>query len=254
MIGTSITLISTETMIITRKNQSCLSKIDRLFFFVLAEICSPDISNGINVINRTSTMFIALINYNCSSINSSELFVFVNEISVNNCYINEEISDNINNSTINVRCHSIQNNAGRNWTFTLGGKNFHNRIILNSTFVITLEPLSLNISTNISIEINDNLRSASVFIPNCLNISDPEYVIFRCNSSDLSNNTLEENCTYTCFHLEPGSISNASLVRLSIPIVDKIGNRFEEESLYTIYITGKNKDNLSLFFWNKFSF
>jgi hypothetical protein len=201
------------------------------------EICGPDISNVINVINRTSTMFTALINYNCSSINSSELFVFMNGILLNNCYINK----NVNNNTINVTCNSIENHAGRNLTFTLSQINFLHEIIFNETFTITLEPLSLYISTNISIEIHNDLTSASIFILNCLNISDPEYVIIRCNSFDLSNNTLSDNCTYTCYDLEPGSIYNASLIRLAIPIIDKNDEIFKEEILDEIYIIGENK-------------
>jgi len=174
-------------------------------------------------------MFTALISCNCSSINSSELFIFINETLANNCFINE----NLNNNTINVTCVSIENNAGRNWTFTLVRMNFQ-----NETFTITLEPLSLNLSTNITIEINDNQTSALIFIPNCLNISDPSYLIFRCNNSDLLNNTLSDNCTYICYDLQPGSSYNSSLVRLSIPIVDKNDEMFQEETLHEIYVIG----------------
>jgi hypothetical protein len=189
-------------------------------------------------------MFRALINYNCSSINASELFIFVNETLSNNCYINEEFCDNITNTTINVECHSIENNAGRNWTFTIGQINFINKIIFNETFIITLEPLSLDISTNITIEIYDDLTFAFILIFNCLDIINPEYLIFRCNNSDLSNNTLSNNCTYTCFYLQPGQIYNVSLVRLSIPIIDKNEERFDEQTLYTIFFTGKNNEYL----------
>ncbi len=210
-------------------------QIDILLF--LAEICDSDISNGIKVIDRTSSSFTAVISYNCSSINSSELVIFVNETFAHNCYINEDIFT-INNNTFNITCDTIENNAGRNWTFTIGQKN-----ILNETFTITLTPLSLDTSTNITVDIDDDITSADIFIPNCLDITDPEFLIFRCHSSDLLNNTLSDNCTYTCSNLEPGSIYHASLIRLPIPIVDENNNTFEEEILHQIYITSENTNH-----------
>jgi len=207
-------------------------------------VCSSDESNGINVINRTSSSFIALITYNCSSINSSELFVFSNETELDNCMLAEGFLNN----TINVTCNNIPNNAGRNWTFTLAAKSFQSQIILNETFIITLKPLSLHTSTNINITVEDNLTSAFVYIPNCLDITYPEYLVFRCNSSDLSNNTLSDNCTYTCLDLNPGSIYEASLVQLPIPIADKgehgSNNTFEQVNLTAVYITSKIKDRI----------
>lgn len=196
-----------------------------------------DVSDDIDVIDRTSTMFTGLINSNCSSLNFSELFIYINENLATNCYINEDTS----NSTINITCHSIENHAGRNLTFTLSQRN-----IFNQTFTITLTPLPLSISTNISIEISDDLTSALIFILNCTDISDPEYLIVRCNGSDLSNNTLSDHCTYTCFDLEPGSIYNASLIRLAMPIIDKNGEIFEEDSLEEIYVISERENNLQL--------
>jgi hypothetical protein len=209
-----------------------LYQIDVVWF--LAEICNPDKSNGIKVIDRTSSSFTALISYNCSLINPSELVIFVNETLAQNCYTNEDI---FNNHIINMTCDSIENNAGRNWSFTIGRRDSRDQIILNATFTITLTPLSLTTSTNITVDIDNDVKLAEIFISNCLDISDLEFLIFRCNSSDLSNNTLSDNCTYTCSNLESGSIYHASLIRLPIPIADENGNTFEEESLHRNYIT-----------------
>jgi hypothetical protein len=207
----------------------------------LAEICDLDESNYINVTDRTSTMFTGLVTYNCSSINSSELFVFVNESPVDDCTVTEDFSYAMSDSTVNVTCQNIFDNAGRDWTFNLGRRFLRSQIIFNQTFTITLAPLSLNSSTNIDITVDENMTSALVFIPNCREISDPQYLVFRCNSSDLSNTDIPSNCTLRCFNLEPGSTYTTSLVRLPIRIADKkedeSNNTFPEEMLNQTYNT-----------------
>jgi hypothetical protein len=196
-----------------------------MLFFV-AETCANIESNAINVTKRTSTMFTALITYNCSLINRSYLLVY-NE-TLDNCSVTES-SVGTENDTVNVTCDNIKNSAGRNLGFGLI-RNQSSQIIKNETFTITLEPLSIN-TTSINITI-ENL-TATIFVPNCGEIADPNYLVFRCNSSDTSNSTLFLNCTLTCSDLEPGSVYNVSLVRLSIPKTDKTdGNdtNFPEES------------------------
>ncbi|CAF0988795.1 unnamed protein product [Rotaria sordida] len=201
--------------------------------------CDFNRSNDIVVKNRTSSMFTALITYNnCSSINSSELFVFVSESVVENCFVTEDIPHNMDDTIINVTCENIMNKAGRDWTFNIGSKFFHNQIIFNEIFIVTLEPLSLNTSTYIDVMIDKNLTSALIFIPNCADISDIEYLIFRCSDS---NGTLSENCTYTCSNIQFGSIYNLSLVRLPIPIADEDKNFFPEENLYKEFQTNLDK-------------
>jgi hypothetical protein len=199
-------------------------------------------SNGINVTSRTPSSFTALVTYNCSSINSDDLLVFYNGPQEIYCSINKPFAID---ETVEVTCHNIWNNAGRNWTFSLGPQHVYDKIILNQTFTITLTPLSLHTI----IIVYDNLTSASIVMSNCLEISDLQYLVFRCNDSDLSNRTLSNSCTYTCSDLEPGSIYNTSLVRLAIPIADKMQDKhdpfFEEETLNKVYRIGMNKYDLS---------
>ncbi|CAF4168927.1 unnamed protein product [Rotaria sp. Silwood2] len=228
MVTESVTFVSTETYTITP---------------LMA--CKLNVSNGFTVKVRTSSMFTALIIYNCSSINSSELFVFVNGLDANNCIVTEDISDNMNYTTVNVTCDNIMNNAGRDWTFNMGQKFSDSQTIFNEIFIVTLVPLSLNGSTSIDVTISEDLTSALIFIPNCTDICDVAYLMVHCNDSDLSNQTLLNSCTHTCSNIQPGSIYNFSLVRLPIRIVDKIedehDNEFQEEILYREYQTNLDK-------------
>jgi hypothetical protein len=192
--------------------------------------------NGVNVTNRTSSSFTAFITYNCSLIYPYYLAVDLNKIGSAHCTPPTLLS---NFRTFLIECYNIQNNAGRSWTFTVTEyfSSYPDNLYENVT--ITLTPLSLDTSTNIIINIDDDFTSADVSIPNCLDITDSKYLIFRCNSSDLSNNTLSDDCTYTCSNLERGSIYHASLIRLPIPIVDENNNTFEEESIQKTYRIGE---------------
>jgi hypothetical protein len=189
-------------------------------------------------------MFTGLISYNCSFTNWENLTILFDNTSAN-CYSSVLSPNNTGDKEIvNVTCVNIKNNAGRDWSFKIRRKSIWNETFLNETFIVTLKPLLLNISTNISINVDLNLTSASVFIWNCKDISDPRYLVFRCNDSDTSNNTLPENCTDTCYDLEPGSDYNLSLVLLPIPIADKKydkNNTFEGDSLPKPYRTGESK-------------
>jgi hypothetical protein len=72
--------------------------------------------NGINVIDRTSLSFTALVPYTCSSINSSELSVVFNQIGSVQCNITQHL---LNDRTVSVMCYDIQDSAGRHWMFSL---------------------------------------------------------------------------------------------------------------------------------------
>ena len=193
-------------------------------------------SNGIDVIDRESSSFISLISYNCSLMNSTDLSIWVNQIEVDYCLI---IRNELNRNMINVTCHSIENQAGQNWSFTIGGKNFDDeQIIINESLTITLKPLCLNTSTKINVEIDIDLNLARIFVLNCLNITNVEYVVVRCNNSDPSTNNHSNNCTYICSNIQSGSILNSSLIRLSIPIIDQRNETFPEENLQILYVIG----------------
>jgi hypothetical protein len=203
----------------------------------IAEMCCNIMSSGINVIQRTSEMFTGLIAYNCSFTNSNNLTIVYNK-TLASCSVSEQFSNDTQNSIVNVTCNNIVNNAGRDWTFGLNRTCLDNPII-DELFTITLPPLYLN-TTSFNISEDENF-TAFVVVPDCKKIADPKYLVVRCNSSDMSNNTLSEDCTYTCSDLEAGSIYTASLVRLSIPKADKTnGNEatFPEESRNETYKIG----------------
>ena len=140
-----------------------------------------------------------LICYNCSSIN---------------------LKGDLENGIINVTCDRINNNAGQDWTLIIGGQ----QVVLNKSVTITLSLLNLSPSTNVVVQMNVRLN--------------PEYLIFRCNTSDQSKKILSKNCTYTFSNLEPGSIVNVSFIRLTITIPDEISKTFPEETFQRIYLTG----------------
>ncbi|CAF1340206.1 unnamed protein product, partial [Adineta ricciae] len=195
-----------------------------------SESCTTDSSKGIDVITRTSSMFEALITYNCSSINSSQLFVWSNGTEVDGCHVTDH-----SNETVFLSCTNISNHAGRNWSFSIVSTT---PSVLNETFVITLTPLFLQNSTNISITIDSSLTSALISIPNCEEIADLQYLRFQCdkNNSTSSLNPLSADCEITCSNLIPGSIYEGSLIRLSMPIADRSGEVFEEDYLNQTYI------------------
>ncbi|CAF1619904.1 unnamed protein product, partial [Adineta ricciae] len=196
----------------------------------IRETCTADSSKGIDVITRTSSMFEALITYNCSSIDSSQLFVSSNGTEIDGCHITDSY-----NETVFLSCTNISNHAGRNWSFSIVSTT---PSILNETFAITFTPLYLQNSTNISIIIDSSLTSALISIPNCEEIVDLQYLRFQCdkNNSTSALIPLPIDCEITCSNLIPGSIYKGSLIRLSMPIADSSGDVFEEDYLNQTYI------------------
>lgn len=179
-------------------------------------------------------MFTALITYNCSLISLPELKELNN---THNCS-KPEVFPGIDNRTINVTCDNIKHFAGRNFAFSLSG-NESIQYIPSETFIITLHPLSLNTTTIIEKE-TQNLTT-TFEVPNCTEIVDPKYLIFRCDNSDTLNRTLPSNCTVKCSDRVAGSDYNALLVRLAVPIADKTeGNdtTFREQIESEPYKTG----------------
>ncbi|CAF3021147.1 unnamed protein product [Rotaria sp. Silwood2] len=197
-------------------------------------ICSPKESNVINVTERTSSMFTALITYDCSFMNVSDLKVDSNTSA--NCSTNQSLSNDNSSSEVNVTCHNIENKAGRNFEFTLSQNN-SNQFINTTTFNVTLKPLPLNTWADITITVDTNLTSASISILNCEKIAEQEKFMFACDSSNKSSMSSLINCSHKCVNLLPGSSYEASLIRLPITIDDKKDDTFPEENItrkYTI--------------------
>lgn len=208
-------------------------------------------SNTSIVENRTSSMFIARLNYNCTLAQLSELRVFIDEVEHDDCMINVSTSDGLCNSEVTVTCDNIENKAGKNLAFSITSTNNLSINLINETFIITLAPLFLNGYQSINITTAEDPTSALIFIPNCTEICNLEDLYFRCGNFDESNQILSDNCTYTCSDLIPGSIYNFSLYRKPILIVDKENNEddkyFPEETLDIRHMTSNNK-KLFVFF------
>ncbi|CAF4838435.1 unnamed protein product [Rotaria socialis] len=201
------------------------------------QICSANETNAINVTNLTSSTFTAAITYDCGSIEPSDLEIHYDTIA--NCSITKHSANMTLNSTVDVTCQSIENQAGRNFTFVLTQRN-RNQLIDNETFIVTLEPLPLNNSAYIVIIPDESLSSASITVQNCEKIAELEYLVFECGTANKSNRFLLENCTQTCDNLQPGSSYEATLIRLPIPVYGT-NRTFLEDRITQKYQIGLDK-------------
>ncbi|CAF1109686.1 unnamed protein product [Rotaria sordida] len=197
-------------------------------------------SNAINVTYRTSSMFTGHVTYNCSTMNISDLIIYTNTPA--NCSVLECSSNN----EINIKCHSIENKAGRDFEFILG-MHENNQSIINKTFIVTLKPLLLNTSANINITVHENLTSASILVSNCEEIAEPDKLTFKCDSSNQSSESSLINCTHTCVDLQPGCVYEASLILSPIKISDKENDTFPNDTKTETYRIDLDKiTNLTL--------
>lgn len=201
-----------------------------------AVVCNSITPNSPQVINRTSSMFTALIDYNCSFSNASELVVHNSTPAI--CSISETVrNQSSQGSTVNVTCMNIQNGSGRNWRFGISSRQSFESID-NESFIITLQPLRLNYSTNITIVVDTNLRSVSISIWKCNEIAEPNYLVVQCGNQ--SNRPILINCTQKCNELLPGSRGEVVLLRLPIEAIDN-NEIFPNESIKKSYIIGEKE-------------
>jgi hypothetical protein len=210
-----------------------------VLFCLIAEPCTPTNSSDFYVTDRTSDMFIANLTYNCSFINSSLLTVF-HDGQEHNCNATEYFQDATDDSTVILICRDIKRHAGRNWSFDLSRTLLDDKSTINETFTITLEPQPLPTSTEINVAVDENLTSASIFIPDCEEIAAPADLKVRCNISDTLAVSLSTNCTHICNDLKPGSDNIALLIRSPIKIADN-GSIFPEVNQSITYQIGKIK-------------
>ncbi|CAF4983536.1 unnamed protein product, partial [Rotaria sp. Silwood1] len=206
-------------------------------------ICAPIESNPINVTYRTSSMFTAIITYDCPSMNLSSLEI--HNKTPANCSHTEGFSNDDSTSNVKVTCHSIENKAGRNFEFVLS-QHERNQFINTTTFIVTLAPLFLNISANITITVDTNLTSALISVSDCEEIAEPDKLMFECDSSNELNGSRSTNCTYICVGVQPGSFYQASLIRLNITQIDNNETFPQEIKTKTYHIDLDKVTNLAL--------
>jgi hypothetical protein len=197
----------------------------RTFFIVIGETCKIDRSNVGKVTERTSTMFKYNISYTCYINASWSVAVFRNDKIEERCTV-KFTSRDVNKTIVILTCNNITDNAGRNWTFTFGSKHGYNQTIENQTFLVTLQPLPLKNLPNFDITVNEELTSASIFIPHCNQVAETKYLILYCQNDDNETRPLFDNCTSTCT-VKSGSVYNMSLVRSSLPIYNEIENVYD---------------------------
>jgi hypothetical protein len=191
--------------------------------------CWLDDSFGMNVTIRGSTMFSAVIQLNCSSINRSDLLVAVDQHDEAKCSV-DETNDK---SCFDITCLSIDNSAGRDIRVDLSLGAHGNSL---GRFHVTLTPLPLNESTSIEIEYTEDPQQIVVHVNDCQSICPEEYLRLQCLSST-STESILKNCSVRCVALLPGSNSSASLIRLSIPLIDQPTTSFPAETVHHSYQT-----------------
>ena len=189
--------------------------------FALAEDYHREPLFSIDVSNRTSSSFTALISWNDSSVNVSELRILPENCSLHASTPTEQMGSNTSTS-MRVECNTIEESAGRNWSFSVIREQ-NGSIVSISNFTVTLPPLPLDSTTKIVVTIDENLTSASIHVPQCWRIANERFLAFRCNTSDATaQQSLGGNCSWICSNLNAGLNSTGQFVRLSIPIIDKV--------------------------------
>ena len=193
--------------------------------------------------SRTSTSFEALIRYNCSFINSTDLSIALSSPRSGNCALLDNRRSE--NTIITVRCENIQKNAGRNVTFEIFPKGENDQII-NVTGTITLKPLELNDPILNYEFISRNATSVSHSVRNCLDISELSYLHYRCgNASDstLTPQISSNDCLLVCQGLTPGTDYTLEFIRSPIPYIDDPGNSSSGQSRNISARTGEKEDH-----------
>lgn len=204
-----------------------MDKFRTYFFIVIDEICKVDRSNIGKVIERTPIMFKYNIAYTCYIDKSFSLAVFRNDQIEEQCSVKLTSRDEkLKKSILTLTCNNIMDNAGRNWTFTFGSKHTFNQTIENQTFIVTLQPLPLKNLPNFDITLNEELTSASIFIPYCNQVAETKYLILYCQNDNNETRPLSDNCTSTC-SVKSNSVYNISLVRSAVPKYNEIENVYD---------------------------
>ncbi|CAF3421096.1 unnamed protein product [Rotaria sp. Silwood1] len=126
------------------------------------------------------------------------------------------MSRNISQTIVRLTYENITNSAGRHWTFVFGSKHDSIQTIVNHTFTVTLDPLPLKSLPSFDVTLNEELTTASVFVPNCDQVAETKYLNFRCGINNDQQKPLPNNCVFTC-SVNSSSVYNTSLIRLPIP-------------------------------------
>jgi hypothetical protein len=177
--------------------------------------CHGNRSNTIKINKLTPNMFECIISYNCIIIDPTQLVVFRNDIIEKQCTSTVSLPNTDKTNAI-VTCENIMNHTAQNWNFVFGSKHNRNSSIINETFIITLAPFPLEDLPDFNITVNDEITSASIFVPDCGRISERKYLSFQCEMGDYRNLSLPNTCIFAC-PVEPGTEHTVAIVRFPIP-------------------------------------
>jgi hypothetical protein len=186
-------------------------------------------------------MFTCKISYDCLIINPDKLAVFKKDNIARQCKLNLTYVPVIEKTNVIITCDNIENNAGRNWGFVFGSINDQKSIVINETFIVTLEPFPLKDLPRLNETVNENITLASFFIRDCHQLAETKYLNYQCGREVKNRSSLLENCTFTCPVL-PGRAEYAAIIRSPIPRYDGTQNvtgTFPEELLHFPFNTSK---------------
>ncbi|CAF0816273.1 unnamed protein product [Adineta steineri] len=163
-------------------------------------------------------MFKCQIVYDCELKNhTNTLAIFKDGEIVSQCTMRKVAATGKEKTKLEITCNLITGYAGKDWKFVLGSKSGVNPTIGNETFIITLDPLLLTKLPSFDITLDEEITSASIFIPDCSHISETKYLNFQCSSDDDVKKLVTDACQVTC-PVKSDSTYNISLIRLPIPI------------------------------------
>ncbi|CAF0856706.1 unnamed protein product [Adineta steineri] len=136
-------------------------------------------------------MFKCQIVYDCELKNhTNTLAIFKDGEIVSQCTMRKVAATGKEKTKLEITCNLITGYAGKDWKFVLGSKSGVNPTIGNETFIITLDPLLLTKLPSFDITLDEEITSASIFIPDCSHISETKYLNFQCSSDDDEKNQL----------------------------------------------------------------
>ncbi|CAF1054196.1 unnamed protein product [Adineta steineri] len=182
--------------------------------------CQNVHSTATKVMNRASSIFMFNISYNCLIANSAKLAVFKDGNIATQCKIDLTYLPRIEKTNVIVTCINITNHAGQKWPFSFGSMNDHKTNVVNETFTVSLEPLSLKNLPKVQQTVDENITLTTIVVEGCNQVAEMAHLYFRCGlGAETERKSLPENCTFTC-SVGPAVHYNFQVIRSSIPKYD----------------------------------
>ncbi|CAF1204664.1 unnamed protein product [Adineta steineri] len=144
----------------------------RLETIRIGKSCQNVHSTAMKVMNRTSSVFMFNISYNCLITNSAKLAMFKDDNIAKQCKIDLTYLPRVEKTNVIVTCANISNHAGQKWAFSFGSMNDHKTNVANETFIVSLEPLPLKSLPKVQPTVDENITLATIFVEGCNQVAE----------------------------------------------------------------------------------